>query len=113
MAFPDNSPFGLLPGMRPGTGPGMRGGNAAPIIAGGAVVLLLLLVWLFRPFTIVDGGYVGVKTFFGAPETEMLRSGFHFIVPVAEVVYEGFQSISPSTRPRRSTSGKTTGTSRR
>jgi regulator of protease activity HflC (stomatin/prohibitin superfamily) len=70
-------------GMRPGS----RAGLTSTIVAG-AVILALLLIWLFRPFTIVDGGYVGVKTFFGAPEQGVLGSGFHFIVPVAETVYE-------------------------
>jgi regulator of protease activity HflC (stomatin/prohibitin superfamily) len=83
MSSQNGSPFGLLPGMRPS----MRN-SMTPTIAAGAVILILLLVWLFRPFTIVDGGYVGVKTFFGAPEQEVLVSGFHFVVPVAEVVYE-------------------------
>ena len=83
MSSSNGSPFGLLPGMRPN----MRS-NMTPTIAAGAVILVLLLIWLFRPFTIVDGGYVGVKTFFGAPEQEVLGSGFHFVVPVAEVVYE-------------------------
>jgi regulator of protease activity HflC (stomatin/prohibitin superfamily) len=83
MSSQNGSPFGLLPGMRPT----MRS-NLTPTIAVGVVILLLLLIWLFRPFTIVDGGYVGVKTFFGAPEQDVLTSGFHFIVPVAEVVYE-------------------------
>jgi regulator of protease activity HflC (stomatin/prohibitin superfamily) len=63
-------------------------GSLTPTIAAGAVILILVLIWLFRPFTIVDGGYVGVKTFFGAPESEVLGSGFHFVVPVAEAVYE-------------------------
>lgn len=83
MAFPNGSPFGMLPGMRPGTR-----SNMAPTIVIGAVIAVLLLIWLFRPFTIVDGGYVGVKTFFGAPEQDVLSSGFHFIVPIAETVYE-------------------------
>jgi regulator of protease activity HflC (stomatin/prohibitin superfamily) len=83
MAFPNGSPFGMLPGMRPG----MRS-SMTPTIAIGAVIVVLLLIWLFRPFTIVDGGYVGVKTFFGAPEQDVLGSGFHFIVPIAETVYE-------------------------
>jgi regulator of protease activity HflC (stomatin/prohibitin superfamily) len=83
MAIQNGSPFGMLPGMRPGTR-----GSLTPTIAAGAVILILVLIWLFRPFTIVDGGYVGVKTFFGAPESEVLGSGFHFVVPVAEAVYE-------------------------
>jgi regulator of protease activity HflC (stomatin/prohibitin superfamily) len=83
MAFPNGSPFGMLPGMRPG----MRS-SMTPTIVIGAVIAVLLLIWLFRPFTIVDGGYVGVKTFFGAPEQDVLGSGFHFIVPIAETVYE-------------------------
>ena len=72
MSSSNGSPFGLLPGMRPN----MRS-NMTPTIAAGAVILVLLLIWLFRPFTIVDGGYVGVKTFFGAPEQEVLGDGIH------------------------------------
>ena len=83
MASQNGSPFGMLPGMRPS----MRN-SMTPTIAAGAVIAVLLLIWLFRPFTIVDGGYVGVKTFLGAPEQDVLLSGFHFVVPVAEVVYE-------------------------
>jgi regulator of protease activity HflC (stomatin/prohibitin superfamily) len=76
------------PGMRPGTRPGMK----SAITAAG-VFVLILVIWTFRPFTIVNGGYVGVKTFLGAPEQAVLGSGFHPILPVAETVYE--VSIQP------------------
>ena len=83
MSSSNGSPFGLLPGMRPGAR-----GSMTPTIAAIVVLVVLVLIWLFRPFTIVDGGFVGVKTFFGAPEQAVLGSGFHFVVPVAEAVYE-------------------------
>jgi regulator of protease activity HflC (stomatin/prohibitin superfamily) len=83
MSVPNHPSFGMLPGMRPSSRPGMTSA-----IAGIAVVVVLLVVWTFRPFTIVNGGCVGVKTFLGAPEEGVLGSGFHFIVPLAETVYE-------------------------
>jgi regulator of protease activity HflC (stomatin/prohibitin superfamily) len=41
----------------------------------------------------VDAGYVGVKTWFSAPEQDVLSPGIHFIVPIAESVHE--VSIQP------------------
>jgi regulator of protease activity HflC (stomatin/prohibitin superfamily) len=83
-------PYPQLPG-RPGHSPsnpfGMRPGMTSAITAV-CVIFVLFLGWSFRPFYIVNGGYVGVKTFLGAPEEAVLSSGFHFIVPLAEAVYE-------------------------
>ncbi len=83
MSVPNTPNFGLLPGMRPSSRPGMTS-----LITVIGVIVILLVVWTFRPFTIVNGGYVGVKTFLGAPEDAVLGSGVHFIVPLAETVYE-------------------------
>ncbi len=83
MSVPNTPNFGMLPGMRPGMRPGMTSAITAI-----GVIVLLLVIWTFRPFTIVNGGYVGVKTFLGAPEDAVLGSGVHFIVPLAETVYE-------------------------
>lgn len=72
-----------FPAPRPGQWPGFK----SALIAAG-VFVLILIIWAFRPFTIVNGGYVGVKTFLGAPEQEVLGSGLHLILPIAETIYE-------------------------
>jgi regulator of protease activity HflC (stomatin/prohibitin superfamily) len=52
----------------------------------GALFVLFLLYFLW-PISIVSGGYVGVKTMFGAPEGEVLNPGIHIIIPGVETVY--------------------------
>jgi regulator of protease activity HflC (stomatin/prohibitin superfamily) len=70
--------------------------NMPPIklIAGGigvfVILIVLLLLW---PICIISGGYVGVKTLFGAPEATILTPGIHIIIPAVENVYS--VSIQP------------------
>lgn len=58
------------------------------LIGGGGVLGLLFAFLILWPFYSVDAGYVGVKTWFSAPESETLAPGIHFIVPISESVHE-------------------------
>jgi regulator of protease activity HflC (stomatin/prohibitin superfamily) len=61
----------------------------------GAVVVILVLVWLLDPFYQVDAGYAGVLTNFGAPSQETLLPGLHWKTPIISNIYE--VDITPNT----------------
>jgi prohibitin 1 len=52
---------------------------SGPILAGGGIVLLMLL--FFRPFAIVNAGERGVVMRLGRVQDGVLDEGFHFILP--------------------------------
>jgi regulator of protease activity HflC (stomatin/prohibitin superfamily) len=73
--------------------------------AGGGLLLALAVVLMINPFTTVDSGYVGVKTWFSAPEEATLQPGLHLLVPFVESVHEiSVQPVTASTTETASTS---------
>lgn len=54
---------------------------------GGAIVLLILLVWL-SPFTVIPAGHRGVVTTFGKVSEEVLGEGIHLIIPIVNTVHK-------------------------
>ncbi|HEX8987385.1 MAG TPA: prohibitin family protein [Rhodocyclaceae bacterium] len=52
-----------------------------------AVVVILLLLWIFSPFAIVPAGSRGVVTTFGKVSPDVLDEGLHLIIPVAQTVH--------------------------
>jgi regulator of protease activity HflC (stomatin/prohibitin superfamily) len=69
-----------------------NGANPSPVVKttflAGAALVALLLLWIIWPFYSVDAGYIGVKTWFSAPEAETLEPGIHFVIPLIESVHE-------------------------
>jgi prohibitin 1 len=49
--------------------------------AGGGI-LLLILAWMFKPFTVINVGERGVVIHLGQVQEQVLGEGFHFILPV-------------------------------
>lgn len=48
-------------------------------------VLILLLLFIFTPFTTIPAGHVGVATLFGKVDPDELNEGFHLINPLKKV----------------------------
>ena len=53
-----------------------------------AIVLGLLFIFLFEPFTIVSAGYRGVLMRFGAVEKQSLQPGLHFREPIIQSIVQ-------------------------
>ncbi|QKJ21490.1 SPFH domain-containing protein [Poseidonibacter lekithochrous] len=54
-------------------------GKKAGIIYG--IIAVVALLFVFKPFIIVESGQVGIKSTTGKYEEEPLRPGFHFYIP--------------------------------
>ena len=50
------------------------------------IIAIIAVVFLFKPFVIIESGEVGIKSTTGKYEAEPLRPGFHFYIP-------GFQKV--------------------
>lgn len=50
------------------------------------IIAVIALLFVFKPFVIVESGQVGIKSTTGKYEEEPLRPGFHFYIP-------GFQKV--------------------
>ncbi|MFA5501201.1 MAG: prohibitin family protein [Sulfurovaceae bacterium] len=60
-------------------------GNKIPVWAIAAGVLVVFLI-LFRPFTVINSGEVGIKVTFGKFSPEPLNPGLHFYIPMFEQI---------------------------
>ncbi|RMF12141.1 MAG: prohibitin family protein [Candidatus Dadabacteria bacterium] len=58
------------------------GPSLAPVLAGGAIVLAVLIFLASTAFVIVHPGTVGVVTHFGAVQSEVLPEGLHLVMPI-------------------------------
>lgn len=54
---------------------------------GGAIVLLILVMWL-SPFTVIPAGHRGVITTFGKVNETVLGEGIHLIIPIVHTVHK-------------------------
>lgn len=59
-------------------------GNGRIFLRIGAVLGVLLLLWILAPFAIVPAGYRGVLTTFGKPSETVYGEGIHFRFPMAQ-----------------------------
>lgn len=50
------------------------------------ILVVFLIFFIFRPFTIIETGYVGVKSILGKYDMEELLPGFHIKVPLVEEI---------------------------
>jgi regulator of protease activity HflC (stomatin/prohibitin superfamily) len=51
-----------------------------------AVIIVIGLLFVFKPFLTIESGYVGIKKTLGKYDEEPLRPGFHLIVPAYQEV---------------------------
>jgi regulator of protease activity HflC (stomatin/prohibitin superfamily) len=51
-----------------------------------AVVIVIAILFLTKPFEIIESGQVGIKVTAGKYESEPLRPGFHLYIPVVQKV---------------------------
>ena len=52
-----------------------------------AAVIIIAVMFLFKPFMTIESGYVGIKQTLGKYNEEPLRPGFHFIIPGYQKVF--------------------------
>jgi prohibitin 1 len=55
---------------------------SSPIFRIGGGTVLLILTWIFRPFTVINVGERGVVTHLGQVQGQVLDEGFHPILPI-------------------------------
>ena len=63
---------------------GRAGGIFSVIILLGIVLLLVFII--FRPFVVIETGYVGIKSILGKYDMKELLPGFHLKIPVVEQI---------------------------
>ncbi len=51
-----------------------------------AVIIIVAIMFVFKPFVIVESGQVGIKVTTGKYDAEPLRPGFHLYIPVFQKV---------------------------
>lgn len=51
-----------------------------------AAIIVVVMIFVFKPFVIVESGQVGIKVTTGKYTEEPLRPGFHFYIPVFQKV---------------------------
>ena len=51
-----------------------------------AIILVVVLLFMAKPFVIINSGEVGIKVTTGKYETEPLQPGFHLYIPVVQKV---------------------------
>lgn len=68
--------------------PGKTRANLTSLWKIAAAVLLLILIFLFRPLVVIDAGHRGVVTNFGKVLPEILGEGLHWRIPVMQNVHE-------------------------
>lgn len=57
-----------------------------PRIVAASVALFILLILLFRSFTIIGAGHTGVVSTFGRVSEDVMQEGFHFKLPWQSVI---------------------------
>lgn len=58
------------------------------LIAAGVLALVFLVAGLILwPFATVPGGYVGLMTTWGAPQTTVYEPGLHFVTPISQSMH--------------------------
>ncbi len=94
---------------------GMGGGKGVTTLIILAILVFLFVV--FKPFTIINSGEVGIKVNMGKFEKEPLHAGLHFFIPVIQeiipvniksrmIVYSNRTGSAFSDAPRKSYSGQ-------
>ena len=63
---------------------GRAGGIFSVIVLLGIVLLLVFVI--FRPFVVIETGYVGIKSILGKYDMKELLPGFHLKIPVVEQI---------------------------
>ncbi len=63
---------------------GRAGGMFSIIVLLGVVILLVFII--FRPFVVIETGYVGIKSVLGKYDMKELLPGFHLKIPVVEQI---------------------------
>ena len=51
-----------------------------------AIIIVVAMIFIFKPFVIIESGQVGIKVTTGKYEEEPLNPGFHFYLPVFQKV---------------------------